>query len=208
MDYELEWYMKQRRPKIVSKRKKSREKLRIFVEKIQDIDCSIDSFIDDLIKWYKQPPEPKFGYETFAALTRKSLEVGPQGSNVDVSKWDQILPRLERIQDIFENKGSYFGRIILSESLAHRYVDIFLHDGEPKYKERAEQLYRHAFKLAKKNKQYKNIDSSLMHWGAACLKFGEIENARKLFRSILNRKGPRYKHPTQLAWLRDLRKWK
>ncbi len=205
-DPEVQWWAKQQHPKLIRKRKQHREKLQYFVAKLRNLDCPVDSIVDELIKWYTQPPMPKFGYETFAALVRDALEVNVDGKNVNnINQWEYIIPRIEKIQEIFEDRGTLFGRIIISESLAHRYVDLFLHTKDSKYRQKAEEYYLHSFALSKKNKQFKNIDSSLIHLGKAYLKFGETQAARKTFRKLLKRKGRRYDHPKQNAYLVEIR---
>jgi len=161
-----------------------------FVNKIKDESIDLSSFIKEYLEWMKKPKSHRL--DAYAIVYREVLGVDKNGKNADPSTWGALFDRIKDLHELVIKDGSIFAKIISCESLAHRYVDLFLASNNEKYLTLYESLYEKTHKLAIKGKYWKNVDSSLYWLGIAYSRCGMDKEAINAFCRIKNRKGERY----------------
>jgi hypothetical protein len=131
-----------------------------FSSQIADTNIPLQSFMPDLLKWMQKPA---YGWrlEPYHLIIRMACGVAKKGKKSDISKWSHLLPRLEAIIEHTNKHGSIFAKTVITESVAHRYVDMFLQTHEVRYKDKFKNAYLKAFEHAKNGKIRKNQISSL-----------------------------------------------
>lgn len=171
---------------------------RRFAKLISDIHIPIETFINDLLVWFKKPAVKK--NDPYACLFRISLKIKKNGRGANPREWGEIFPRIEKIVEIINDRGSIYARIIMNETIAHRYADYFIQMGI--HSEKMKKCYKKAHELAVKYKYLKNIDSTLYWLAVAYEKGGRPDLARKYYCKVALRKGKRFDRDTHKRKIR------
>jgi hypothetical protein len=156
---------------------------------MSELSIPIDTFINDLLDFLN---EDKSGQEPYAMLVRNAFGVQKNGYDANPSKWSALLPRIEEILSIVNNKGSIFAKMIFNESMGHRYSDCWFETNDPAYEAKMSKCYLEGYKQSCKIKSYKNIDSTMFWLAVAYHRMGRFEEARKYYKTVANRGGPRF----------------
>jgi len=158
-------------------RKKFKE-ASIYIRKIKNLSVPVEDFADDLLEWMRKP---KCSYEPYAALVKMSLGIRYHRRRGGSETWSKIVPRLEKLTEIADDRGSNFAIIIMHESMGHRYLDLWLETGDDEYEKKVKMSYLAAYDAAVAGKFGKNIDSSIFWLAAAYERAGRYKEARKYY---------------------------
>lgn len=175
---------------------------RKYSAKIKDLSLPIESFIGDLLRWMERP---NCSYEPYARCLREAIDIGRNGYGADIDKIKEYLPRLEAIAQIAKQRGSPFSKMILHESVAHRYADIWIKEKAIELESQMIAAYHFAFKMAIKGKYLKNQDSAPYWLAKAYEKAGEFEKAYVHYKFLLERKGARFKQASHAQKINEAR---
>lgn len=175
-----------------------------FSAQIRDQTVPVESFIGDLLRWMKRPTST---YEPYARCIRESIGIGKNGKDADLSQIKIYLSRFEKIMEIAKSEGSHFSKMILSESLAHRYADLWLSEKNPELELKMIEAYKLAYEEAVAGKYLKNQDSAPYWLAKAYEKANQIEKAYIHYRFVLERKGGRFKQASHREKIEESRRF-
>lgn len=171
------------------------EDLPRFTALLKDVNAPVDSFGDDIIKWFGKPQLERF--DPYAALYRNVCESEKDGMASNPVNWGDVLPRLEELHQMCMRSKYNWARIISSESIAHRWADMDIHLGKKDYRTKWINAYDDSYKYASlgapSDKRYLKFVDSSMYWKAHALaRVGEYDLAKETYCKIFKRKGNRY----------------
>lgn len=149
----------------------------------------------DIVKWFSKPRLERF--EPYCALYRNALDAGKDGKASNPSLWGSRLKKIEYIHNMCMLRGKSWAKIISSETIAHRWLDMEYHLGRKEYRDKwiggYDASHDISLEMSPKDKRYfKFIDSSLYWKANGFCKFKEFDIAQKIFCQIANRGGKRY----------------
>lgn len=166
-----------------------------YTSMLKDISMPVASFADEIVGWFGIPKLERF--DPYAALYRNVCESQKDGMASKPENWSELMPRLEELHNICMKSRYNWAKIISSESIAHRWVDMELHLGKSEYRKRWISAYDDSYKLAtygsQKDKRYFKFVDSSMYWKAHGLaRLGDYEESKKHYCQVCKRKGDRY----------------
>jgi len=176
---------------------------RKFSDLIKDQEVPIESFVDEFLEWMN---EPVCSFEPYAFVIKRAFGIHYHKRRGDMTGWENILPRVEEILRIADERGSEFCRMILHETVGHRYLDFWLNTKDPEYEDKMKQCYLESNRLAKKLNCLKNIDSSLYWLAEAYKRAGRNHEAHKYYCAVANRKGRRFAQSLHMRKVKQARK--
>tara|TARA_B100001778_G_scaffold334967_1_gene349851 strand:- start:49482 stop:50123 length:642 start_codon:yes stop_codon:yes gene_type:complete len=175
-----------------------------FSAQIRDQTVPVESFIGDLLEWMRKPTST---YEPYARCIRESIGIGRNGKDADIEQIKKYLPRFEEIMEISKIKGSPFSKMILSESLGHRYADLWLSEKSQELECKMIEAYKMAYESAVEGKYLKNQDSAPYWLAKAYEKANQVEKAYIHYRFVLERKGGRFKQASHREKIEESRRF-
>ena len=171
--------------------------LKKFVELIKDDSIDVSKYGLDIVDWLSNPRLERF--EPYCALYRDSLDADKDGKASNPHVWGSRFIRIEQIHNLCMLHGSSWAKIISSETIAHRWLDMEYHLGMKEYRNKWVNGYdtSHSISLScspKDKRYFKFVDSSLYWKANGFCKFKEFDIAQKIFCQIAERKGKRYSY--------------
>jgi len=161
-----------------------------FVDKIKDLKVDFKEFIEEYLDWMKKPTGSRL--DAYAIIYRNVLGIDKNGKNSDPSTWGELFDRIKSLHKLVMRDGSIFAKVISCESLAHRYVDLYLKNKKESDFKEFESLYEDTYKFSLKGKYWKNVDSSIYWLGIAYARCGYNKKSVSAFCRVHKRKGKKY----------------
>jgi hypothetical protein len=181
--------------------------LKKFVDLIKDDNADVSEYAPNIVSWFGKPRLKRF--EPYCALYRNALDADKDGKSSNPSLWGSRLKKIEYIHNLCMLQGKSWAKIISSETIAHRWLDMEYHLGMKEYRDKWIFGYdtSHAISLEmspKDRRYFKFVDSSLYWKAHGFCKFSEFDIAKTIFCQIAERKGKRYDYMST-AFNRKLR---
>jgi len=177
---------------------------------IKRIILPISYFSDDLLEWLRKPRAGIGMYSPYALVIRNALNVGKNGRGAKTKQWGNIFPRVEEILSLVNKEGSIFAKMVMNESVAHRYADYYLQTIKPKtkkkYEKKMKKCYTYAYNLSLTTKHTKFMDSAMYWLAVAYQKGNEMHKAIPYYCMVANREGKRHRNKYHLSKINKAKK--
>lgn len=130
--------------------------------------------------------------ENYAMVIRNAFSAGKNGVEIELEECEAIMPRVEKLCDIVNNKGNAIAKTICCESLAHRYADMWYFTRDDNYEKKCQFYYNKCHEIALQNQYWKNVDSSIYWLAVANHRMNLLDEAKKTYLRVATRGSPRF----------------